>query len=61
METTAVATVGDIISSSGDVFSTAIGWVGTVASTIVNNPIILVFALIPLVGLGIGLFKRIKG
>lgn len=41
------------------VFTSAIGWVGTVASTIANTPILLVFCAVPLVGLGVGLFKRL--
>ena len=37
----------------------AIDWVGTVATTIVGEPILLAFAAIPLVGVGVGLFKRL--
>ena len=48
-----------IITAVSDVFSSAIGWVGTVASTVSSTPILLVFAIIPLVGLGVGLFKRL--
>jgi len=49
------------MSKVGDIFTTAIGWVGEVASTITQegNEIILLFVLLPLVGLGIGLFKRL--
>lgn len=32
---------------------------GTVGSTIVSTPILLLFCAIPLVGLGVGLFKRL--
>lgn len=48
-----------ILTNVGSVFSTAIGWVGTVGNTIVSQPILLVFASLPLVGLGVGLFKRL--
>lgn len=48
-----------IISGVSSVFTAAIGWVGTVASTVSSTPILLVFAIIPLVGLGVGLFKRL--
>ena len=41
------------------VFTSAIGWAGTVGSTIVSTPILLLFCAIPLVGLGVGLFKRL--
>lgn len=41
------------------IFSSAIGWAGTVANTISSTPIMLVFCVVPLVGLGIGIFKRL--
>lgn len=54
-------TVSGLVGSNGVglIFSNAIEWLGTVATTIVSNPILLVFTLIPLVGLGVGLFKRL--
>lgn len=48
-----------IISSVTTVFTAAIGWVGTVADTIVAEPLLMIFAVLPLVGLGVGLFKRL--
>lgn len=48
-----------ILSSITSVFTAAVGWCGTVGSTIVSTPIMLIFAVIPLVGLGVGLFKRL--
>lgn len=48
-----------IIENIGEVFTGAIGWVGTVASTITSTPILLLFCVVPLVGLGVGLFKRL--
>lgn len=48
-----------IISVVGDVFTAAIGWVGTTATTVVANPLLELFCLIPLVGLGVGLFRRL--
>lgn len=47
-----------ILSSVSSVFTEAIGWVGTVGTTIVEQPILLLYAVVPLVGLGVGLFKR---
>ena len=52
-------TISTILDSVGDIFAAAIGWVGNVATTIVENPILLVFTVIPLVGLGVGLFRRL--
>lgn len=53
-------TVATLLTSVGEVFTAAIGWVGTVASTIADEPILLLACVgIPLCGLGVGLFKRL--
>lgn len=50
----------DMISAISTVFTAAIGWVGTVASTIAGQPILLLACVgIPLCGLGVGMFKRL--
>lgn len=59
MEPVETVTIATLLSSIGEVFTTAIGWAGTVGSTIVSTPILLLFCAIPLVGLGVGLFKRL--
>lgn len=60
MEGSATVTVATLLSSIGEVFTAAIGWVGTVASTIAGQPILLIACVaIPLCGLGVGLFKRL--
>lgn len=51
--------MADIITSVTSVFTAAIGWVGQVGSTITSTPILLLFAVLPLVGLGVGLFRRL--
>lgn len=51
--------MSSILSNVGDIFTAAVDWVGDVATTITSTPILLVFTLIPLVGLGVGLFKRL--
>lgn len=48
-----------ILTNVGSVFTTAIGWASTVGSTIVDTPLLMTFVSVPLVGLGIGLFKRL--
>ena len=49
-----------IITSITTVFTAAIGWVGTVASTISAQPILLLSCVgVPLCGLGVGMFKRL--
>lgn len=50
----------EIVSAISSVFTAAIGWVGTVASTIGDQPILLISCVaIPLCGLGVGMFKRL--
>lgn len=59
MEGTTV-TMATLIAAVGDVFTAAIGWVGTVAGTIAEEPILLLACVgIPLCGLGVGMFKRL--
>ena len=48
-----------ILTAVSTVFTTAIGWVGDVATAIAEQPLLLIFAVLPLVGLGVGLFKRL--
>lgn len=48
-----------ILTSVGQIFTSAIGWVGTVGTTITSTPILMLFAGLPLCGLGIGFFKRL--
>ena len=48
-----------LINSVTTIFTAAIGWAGDVGETIVDTPLLLMFVVIPLVGLGIGLFKRL--
>ena len=47
----------EILSSIGSIFTSAIGWAGKVGETVVGT--LLLFCAIPLVGLGVGLFKRL--
>ncbi len=51
--------MASILTDVGSIFTTAIGWVGDVATTIGSTPILLIFTVVPLVGLGVGLFKRL--
>lgn len=49
-----------LITAVSTVFTAAVGWVGTVASTIAGQPILLLACVgIPLCGLGVGMFKRL--
>jgi len=49
-----------LLTSVGSVFTSAVGWVGTVASTITGQPVLLLFCVgVPLCGLGVGMFSRL--
>lgn len=48
-----------LIASVTTVFNAAIGWAGTVGQTVVDTPVLLLFVVLPLVTLGVGLFKRL--
>lgn len=53
-------TIASLIASAGSVFTSAIGWVGNVASEIVGDPMLLLFCVaVPLCGIGVGMFKRL--
>ena len=52
-------TIATFLAAVGDIFTKVISWVGTVATTIAGQPILLCFCALPLVGLGVGLFKRL--
>ena len=58
MEPTAM-TLTQIIAALTEIFTAVIGYVGTVATTITSNPLLLIFVLIPIIGLGVGLFRRL--
>lgn len=57
----AVETVGlsSILNSVTTLFGTVMDMAGTVGTAVVDTPILLVFCLVPVVGLGVGLFKRL--
>ena len=51
--------VGTLVGNAGDIVTTGLSWVGNVVTTVTSNPLILLFVILPLVGLGIGLFRRL--
>ena len=53
-------TVATLLTSVGSVFTKVISWVGDVATTIADEPILLLACVgIPLCGLGVGMCKRL--
>ena len=53
-----MATLATTLADVTTVFSSAIGWVGTVASTIAGEPLLLIPCVLGLGGIAIGYFKR---
>lgn len=51
--------IGAITNQVGNLFQSAMTMAGSVGTTIVGNPLLSVFVIIPLVGLGIGIFRRL--
>lgn len=53
-------TITSLMDNVGEVFTSALAWVGDVAETIASEPILLLACVgIPLCGIGIGMFKRL--
>lgn len=48
-----------LIGSVTAIFTAAIDWAATVGTMVVQTPILLLFVVLPLVGLGISIFKRL--
>lgn len=54
-----VRTMATVLGSITEVFTAAVGWVGTVAETVAGEPLLLIGVVVSFVGLGIGLFSRL--
>ena len=52
-------TMATVLSSITEVFTAAVGGVGTVAETVADEPLLLIGVVVSFVGLGIGLFSRL--
>ena len=49
-----------LLTAVTDVFTAAVGWVSTVATTITGQPVLLLFCVaVPLCGLVVGMFSRL--
>ena len=58
MEGSATTTMAAMLSTITEVFTAAVGWVGTVANTISSTPLLLVGCVLGFIGVGVSLFKR---
>lgn len=52
-------TISSILANIGSIVTAAFGWVGSAVDAITDSPIILMAVILPFVGLGIGLLKRL--
>lgn len=52
------STMTAMLSTITEVFTAAIGWVSTVATTITNTPLLMVGCVLGFIGVGVGLFRR---
>ena len=53
-------TMSTIVDAISEVFTGVMTMVGTVAEAIVSEPLLLFFCILSLVGIGIGIFSRLK-
>lgn len=58
MDEPVVTAMDTLLSTVGEVFTAAVGWVGTVADTITAEPLLLIGCVLGFIGVGVGLFKR---
>ena len=51
--------MAEMITTVSSIVTAAAGWAASFGEMIVETPILMLFVAIPLVGLGVGLFKRL--
>ena len=59
METAATMTMASLLSTIGEVFEAAVGWMSSVADIVVSNPLFLIPIVFSFIGVGISLFSRL--
>lgn len=53
------ASFSAIVADVGSIVTGSISWIGSFVGAITSHPLLLLIAVIPLVGLGAGLLKRL--
>lgn len=51
--------ISELLTQSSSIVTSALQWVGQVVDTITSNPLLLLFVILALVGLGVGLVARL--
>ena len=60
MEEAAAVTITTLLGEVGKVFTSVIGWAGTVGTTITGSPLLVLACVgVPLCGIGVGMFRRL--
>lgn len=52
-------TMATLLSTIGEVFTAAIGWMGDVCAIVASNPLFLIPIVFGFIGVGISLFSRL--
>lgn len=60
MDEAVTMTMATLLTTISTVFGSIIKMVGTVATTVADNPLLLIGCIIPLAGCAIGFFSRLK-
>lgn len=47
------------LTNVGSIFTTVIGWMATIASTVASDPILLTFTVVALIFLGVNMYRRL--
>ncbi len=55
----AASSLEGILTNIGSLFTSAMGWMGTVGTAVVSNPILLVGVVVGFIYVGVNLFKRL--
>ncbi len=59
MEGEVAFTMTTLLSNIGTILESSIAWMGSIASAVASNPLLMLGVVIPFVGFGVGLFKRL--
>lgn len=57
--TTSAMSVSAIVGNVTTIVNEAVGWIGSYVGAITDNPLILTFVLLLIVGMGVGLIRRL--
>lgn len=55
----AASSLSGILDNIGSLFTSAMGWMGSVGTAVVSTPLLLVGVLVGFIGIGVSLFKRL--